>query len=32
MTPIMGVLFGLILSLIISAFLKRPAPPDGSTA
>jgi len=32
MTPIMAVVFGLILSLIISAFLKRPAPPDGSTA
>ena len=28
MTPIMAVLFGLILSLIISIFLKRPAPPE----
>jgi hypothetical protein len=26
MTPIMGVIFGLLCSLIIAAFLKRPAP------
>lgn len=32
MTPIMAVLFGLILSLIISAFLKRPAPADAPAA
>ncbi len=28
MTPIMAVIFGLILSLIIAAILKRPAPPE----
>ncbi len=28
MTPIIAVFFGLILSLIIAIFLKRPAPPD----
>jgi hypothetical protein len=26
LTPVMAVIFGLILSLIIAAFLKRPAP------
>jgi hypothetical protein len=31
MTPIMAVLLGLVLSLIISAFLKRPAP-EGATS
>lgn len=28
MTPIMAVLFGLVISLIAAAFLKRPAPPE----
>ena len=29
-TPIMVVLFGLIISLVLSAILKRPAPPEAS--
>ncbi len=32
MTPIMAVFFGLILSLIIAAILKRPAPPETQTS
>lgn len=32
MTPIMAVFFGLILSLIIAIFLKRPAPPEATAA
>ena len=32
MTPIMVTFFGLIFALIISAFLKRPAPPEATAA
>ena len=32
MTPIMAVFFGLIISLILSIFLKRPAPEGATTA
>lgn len=32
MTPIMAVIFGLIISLILAAILKRPAPPDSSVS
>jgi len=32
MTPIMAVFFGLIISLILSIFLKRPAPDEATTA
>jgi hypothetical protein len=32
MTPIMAVIFGLIISLILAIFLKRPAPEEATAA